>query len=95
MWAKTATAILVTLGRMPLPTGRPLFMSQSTFKLCMMGLQFWAEEFKGKDHTAFRVVLLHQNDQKEAEKPPGILCYRLFPWACPNRSFKKWTLCYF
>lgn len=49
---------------------RPRCMSPSTSQPCVMGLQCQAKEFKVKDHTAFRVVLLHQNEQKEAEASP-------------------------
>lgn len=61
-------------------------MSQSTFEPCVVGLQCRAEEFKGKDHTALRVVLLDQNDQKEAEASPRHFVLQIVPLGL-SRSF--------
>lgn len=56
---------------------------RSTFKPFVMGLQCQAEELKVKDHTVFKVVLLHQKEEKGIEASPRHLVLHIVPLSNP------------
>lgn len=94
--AKTATAIFVTLGPMPLPTGpdSPAWVRaplSHVWRVCSAGQR----HLKGRITLPFGLFYFIRMTQRKLKHAPGISRYRLFPWACLDLSFRKWTLCYF